>query len=429
MKHPNWLVFILLVTTALLLGSCVWPSARSGQNRHALKAESGPVTLNFWHTHNDDETKSLQDLLRAFQQQYPHITVNLQYVPFSDALNKYKTVAQAGNAPDIFRAEIAWTADLASMGYLLGLDALLSEAERRDYIPQALAYNQYKGHLWGVPQVTDCLALLYNRQYLKGHKLPQSANELVQLGKQLTHIDKKDPQKNKYGFFLMGNPYWYVPFIWGFGGELIVNGQVKIAEPPAVKALEFLVGLRTQSKIVPNEVDFSNGYENQQIGFKSGKYAMILNGPWATADILAGDAFKNPAHLGIAKIPGTEGRYGSPVGGHNYVIASTTPYALAAWSLVQFLNRPENQAQLALKNNLLPSRRSTYELPAVKKNRIIQDFRVVLESANIRPVLPQSGALFLDLTPAYQAVLLQEKSPEQALKEVEAAWRKLLQEE
>lgn len=429
MKHPNWLVFILSVTTALLLGSCVWPSARSGQKHQPLKAESGPVTLNFWHTHNDDETKTLQEMLRDFQQQNPQITVNLQQVPFSDALNKYKTVAQAGNAPDIFRAEIAWTADLASMGYLLGLDALLTETERRDYIPQAMAYNQYKGHLWGVPQVTDCLALLYNRETLKGKKMPQSANELVQLGKELTYIDKQEPQKNKYGFFLRGDPYWYVPFIWAFGGDLIAGSQIKIAEPAAVQALAFLVSLRTQSKIVPDVVDFANDYENQQIGFKSGKYAMIINGPWSTADILSGDEFKQPDNLGIAKIPGTEGRFGSPVGGHNYVIASTTPHALAAWSLVQFLNQPVNQARFALQNNLLPTRRSTYELPEVKKNRIIQDFRVVLESANIRPVLPQAGALFVDLKPAFQAVLLQEKSPEQALKEVEAAWRKLLQEE
>lgn len=385
-----------------------------------VRRSTDPVTVDFWHTFNDEESETLKEALAGFQKEYPYITVKLQQVPFSDALNKYKTVAQAGNAPDIFRAEIAWTTELASMGYLMSLDAFINEEAQKDFIPQSLAYSRYRNHIWGLPQVTDCLALFYNKRLTPTP--PETLEELVSLGKKLT----KPPAQ--YAFFYRGDPYWFTPFIWAFGGDLIDSQslEVKIAEEPAVKALNFLIDLRKKEKIVPESVDFANDYENMQIGFKNGQYAMIINGPWSTADLLAGPEFKNPANLGIARIPKGPGGWGSPVGGHNYVIAANTKKLWASWEVIHYLSRPQIQARFALKNNLLPTRKSTYELPEVKSNRIIQDFKHVLDTASIRPVIPQSGAIFIDLKPAYQAALLGEKSPETALKEVEKAWKALL---
>lgn len=386
-----------------------------------LKRTNQPVTLSFWHTFNADETVTLEQALKDFKQEYPHITVALQQVPFSDALNKYKTVAQAGQAPDVFRSEIAWTTELASLGYLLSLDAFLDEKAQADFLPAALRYAKYQGHVWGVPQVTDCLALFYNKE--KVGKPPQTLDELVSIGKQLTSPGLQ------YGFFYRGDPYWFTPFVWAFGGELIDSDtlQVKIADAPAVEALQFLKDLREKHQIVPQSVDFANDYDNMMIGFKNGEYAMILNGPWSTADALSGPEFKNPDNLGITRIPAGPGGYGSPTGGHHYVISADTQKAFAAWDLVNFLSRPAYQAQFALKNNLLPTRQSTYALPEVKANRIIQDFKYVLDAANTRPVIPQSGALFIDLKPAYQAALLDEKTPQAALDEVKKAWQNLLE--
>lgn len=417
----KYLLFLCVCVSVLLL-ACK-PSAKGTDDTAdvTLQRTNQPVTISFWHTFNADETITLEQALKDFKQAYPHITVALQQVPFSDALNKYKTVAQAGQAPDVFRSEIAWTTELASLGYLMSLDAFLDEEAQQDYLPAALRYAKYKGHVWGVPQVTDCLALFYNKERVGAP--PKTLDELVAIGKQLTSPGLQ------YGFFYRGDPYWFTPFVWAFGGELIDSEslQVKIAEPPAVQALQFLKDLRETHQIVPQSVDFANDYDNMMIGFKNGEYAMILNGPWSTADALSGPEFKNPDNLGITRIPAGPGGYGSPTGGHNYVISADTQKLFAAWELVNFLSRPEYQAQFALKNNLLPTRQSTYALPEVKANRIIQDFKYVLDAANTRPVIPQSGALFIDLKPAYQAALLGEKTPQAALGEVKKAWQNLLE--
>jgi arabinogalactan oligomer / maltooligosaccharide transport system substrate-binding protein len=420
MKSKNLFFFCALL---LLLVVACKPQQNGGSETAdvVLQRNNDPVKISFWHTFNAEETITLEQVLGEFKQEYPHITVELQQVPFSDALNKYKTVAQAGQAPDVFRSEISWTTELASLGYLLSLDAFLDETAQQDYLPAALRYARYNKHIWGVPQVTDCLALFYNKQMVGAP--PKTLDELVKIGQQLTSPGQQ------YGFFYRGDPYWFTPFVWAFGGELIDSDTltVKIAEPPAVEALQFLKDLRDKYKIVPPSVDFANDYDNMMIGFKNGEYAMIINGPWSTADALKGPEFTNPDNLGITRIPAGRGGYGSPTGGHNYVVSANTQKAFAAWDLIDFLSRPEHQARFALKNNLLPTRQSTYNLPEVKANRIIQDFKYVLDAANTRPVIPQAGAIFIDLKPAYQAALLDEKTPQAALNEVKQAWEDLLE--
>lgn len=420
MRNTKHFCFLLILSLFLITACASNSSENEAYTR--LEPEEGPVEIEFWHTHNDSETATLKKMLTQFEAEYPNISVKLQQVPFSDALNKYKTVAQAGHAPDLFRAEITWTTELADLGYLMSLDGFFDEAFESDFIKQAFAYVRYDNHIWGVPQVTDCLALFYNKTLVP--EPPETLEDLISISKEITR-----PEDSQYGFFFRGDPYWFSPFIWSFGGDMVDSDTlaVKIAEQESVDALQFLIDLREKHHIVPASMDFANDYDNQQIGFKSGQYAMIMNGPWSTADILGEDQFEDHDNLGIARIPRGPGGYGSPVGGHNYVVASNTKHLLATWELVSFLSRPENQASFALENNILPTRNSTYALPEVRNNRIISDFKHVLDAATVRPVIPQSGALFVDLKPSYQAALLGDKTPQEALDEVAEAWHDLME--
>ncbi len=411
MKHLT----ILIICLTLLLAAC-------GKKEEKV---AGQVTLTFWHTMNQEETVTLDGLVGKFMEQNPQIEIQAQVVPFSDAQNKFKTVAQAGDAPDVFRAEIAWTPEFAELGFLAPLDSLVSPEDLGDYLPGALRYNQYKDRLWGIPQVTDCLALLYNKRMLAGAGVdpPATMDDLVRVAGMMTN-----PGKGRYGFFWRGDSYWLTPFIWAYGGGLIDEDdqQIRINDQGSVAGLNFYIALRDEYGVVPPEVDFANDYDNMLVGFKTGKYAMIINGPWATADILAGEQFSDPANLGVTRIPRGPAGYGSPVGGHNYVIASSCEDVPAAYEFIRFLNQAEHQALFATENNLLPTRKSAYALPVVADNPIIQGFRHQLEVANNRPVIPEGGLLFVDFTPNLQAALNGSKTPQQALDATAKAWEELL---
>ncbi|OEF98981.1 hypothetical protein BHF71_10385 [Vulcanibacillus modesticaldus] len=382
------------------------------------------VTISFWHTMNDEETKTLEAIVEEFENANPNIKVNMENVPFSEAQNKFKTAAQAGNAPDVFRSEIAWTPEFAALGYLMPLDNYFKDQD--DFLAAPLNYSKWNGKTWSVPQVTDALALLYNKKMLADagyDKAPETWDEFVKVAQDLT-------KGGKYGFYYrQSDAYWFQPFMWSFGGGLIDEDdlEIHINDPGSVKALEFILKLRDEYKVFKNDKDFSNDYTNAMETFKAGDVAMILNGPWSTSDILSGSAFEDPNNLGIAPIPkGPEGLTGSPVGGHGYVIYAGTKNADASYKFIEFLSSKENQAKFAVNNGLLPTRKSAYELDEVKNNRIISDYKLVIERATNRPVIPEGGQIYTDFTPEIQAVFQGKKSPQEALDAVAKAWAELL---
>jgi arabinogalactan oligomer/maltooligosaccharide transport system substrate-binding protein len=387
----------------------------------------GVDSLTFTHTMNDEESPVIAEIAEAFE----GTTVEVTQIPFDGAQQAYDQQAAGGEAPDVFRAEIAWIADYANKGYLVDLTSLISESEWGDFLPGPLAYGQWQGATFAVPQVTDALALLYNKAQFEeaGVEAPETMDDFTTVGQTL-----QDELGLENAFYMRGDAYWLQPFLWAFGGglfdvdeegnvtEILVNNEGSVA------GLEFLLN-DVLGTIAPAEVDFANDYGNAMTAFKEGEVAMIFNGPWSTADVLSGAEFSDAENLGIAVIPaGPDGDKGSPIGGHSYVLYAGMDAAKqgCAAAFVTYLSSADNQATLASELNLLPTRTSAYELDEVADNRIIADFGTVIENATARPVVPEGGQIYTDFGPNFQAAWTGDKDPQQALDDVAAAWETLL---
>lgn len=388
-------------------------------------SEKTKTQISFWHTMNAEETQTLKFVIDEFHRDNPDVAVKIQSVPFSDAQNKYKIAAGAGDAPDVFRAEIAWIADLAELGYLEELSKSFNASYQTKFLPAALRYGQYKGKLWAIPQVTDCLALLYNKKMLKdsGAVIPKTFEQMVTMGKTLSK-----PAENVYALGVNPEAYWAQVFIWAYGGDLIESNTrtVKIASPKSLEGMDFLADLYHKHKIISPDIDFVNGYNNMMTAFKKGKTAMIINGPWSTSDVLSGEAFKDPSNLGVAVIPKGPAGYGSPVGGNSYVIYAGSKHKEASARFVKYMAQMKYQVLFAQKHNLLPTLKAAYEDKAVKANPILQGFKTQLEVATNRPVIPEGARIYTAFNMGVQQVLTQAKSPKIAMKKVAKKWKKLL---
>lgn len=409
---------VAALSGALMLGGC--------SKSEPAKTDNGQVTITFWHTYNPQEQPTIQELVNEFQAKNPNIKVDMQAVPFGDAQNKFITAAQAGNAPDVMRADVGWTPRFAALGLVAAIDDLIKAEDKADYMSGPMAYNQFKGKTYGVPQTTDALGLLYNKRIFKeaGVEPPKTMDELLAAAEKLTN-----KEKGQYGLYLRGSEaYFLQPFIWSFGGNLIdADMNIKINSPESVKGLQFVMDLKDKYGVTPKETDFANDYQNALEGFKAGKYAMIINGPWATADILSGPEFKDPNNFGILPIPtGPSGLTGSPLGGHNYVIAASSKHREAAYKFIEFINSKDAQAKLNAKNNIMPTHKSAYDIDSVKANRISTDFKAVLEKGTNRPVIPEMGQIYTDFDANFQAAFAGKKTAQQALDDVAAAWQKIL---
>ncbi len=387
----------------------------------SFRAEGSDVV--FWHTMNTEETKTLEAIVKDFEKENPGTKIKIQNVPFSDAQNKYKISAQAGKAPDVLRSEIAWIAEFANLGLLEEIK--LSEADQKDFLKVAQSYAFWEGKNYGIPQVTDCLALLYNKRILREKKVsvPLTMEELAQTGKTLSA-----PKEKKWALTFNPAGYWAQVFIWSFGGGLIRgdDSSIHIADPESVQGIQFMIDLMQVYGVSPKEMDFVNGYNNMMTGFKQGRYAMIINGPWSTSDALNGDEFKDPENLGVAVIPrGPKGNF-SPVGGHSYVVFKGSTVKPEAIKFANFLSETKNQILLAKNHNLLPTRQSAWNSSDVKNLKLVSAFKSQLDVATSRPVIPEGGGIYTALDRSVEDALSLNKDAASAMRKVQKQWQKLL---
>lgn len=379
--------------------------------------------VSFWHTMNTEETKTLEVIVKNFEMENSGIKIKIQNVPFSDAQNKYKISAGAGKAPDVFRSEIAWIAEFANLGILEEIP--LSAADKADFLKVAQSYSFWNGKNYGIPQVTDCLALLYNKRILREQKVkvPGTMAELAATGKILS-----SPKDKKWSLSFNPAGYWAQIFIWSFGGDLIhaEDSSIHIYTPESIAGIQFMSDLMQVYGASPKEMDFVNGYENMMTGFKQGRYAMIINGPWATSDVLKGDEFKDPSNLGVAIIPkGPKGNF-SPVGGHSYLVFKGSPVKVEAIKFVNYLSETKNQILLARNHNLLPTRQSAWNSQDIKSLKLISAFKSQLDVATTRPVIPEGAGIYTALDRGVEDALSLNKDAASAMRKVQKQWQKLL---
>ncbi|MEV1117057.1 extracellular solute-binding protein [Actinosynnema sp. NPDC049800] len=398
------LVTAVAAVSALVLTAC------GGGDGGSASGDSGEIT--FWDTSGPNEGPAFAAIAQECATKGGY-KVKTETVPFDAALNNYKTAAQGGQGPDVFRAEVAWVSQLAKLGYVADLAGTDLVKDTSDFLDTPLGSTKYDGKTYGVPQVTDSLALFYNKKLLAdaGVEPPKTWDEVkaaaAKLGGEKT-------------IFVNNDAYYALPFIYGEGGDLVDADAKKIVVNSAdnVKALETAKGL-LDAKAASTALDPTNSYNNMQAAFTSGEVAMVVNGPWSVADYLKGAAFADPANLGIAPVPGaTAGKGSAPVGGHDYVIRQGTKAKDSSVKFIACMSSTESQARIAKELGLLPTRKSAYENADVKANAVVSSFEPVVTAAHPRAWIPEGGELFDPLKIAYADVLAGKKDAKTALDEV-----------
>jgi raffinose/stachyose/melibiose transport system substrate-binding protein len=130
MKKMALLISVLLVFS-IVLGSCT-PQASStppdtaggGKPANTQSSASGnkPVTITYLSWHNETTLKPIID---AFNEKYPHITIDLQYAPpIQDYVEKAKVLFLAGETPDVFVTAAENKREVIENGYAIDITHL-----------------------------------------------------------------------------------------------------------------------------------------------------------------------------------------------------------------------------------------------------------------------------------------------------------------
>jgi len=414
----------LVAAVSLLATACGSGEGTETENESAPAPDEVSGSLTWWDTSDDtNEGPAFQQLIDKFEEEYPDVDVTRQYVPFDQAQNKFKTAAEAGKgAPDILRAEVAWVPEFASLGHLYALDGTAALEDSDDYFETPLSSNVFDGQTYGVPQVTDSLALLYNKELFEKAGIdspPTTWDEAAEAAEALKSEAKVD------GLFINPGGYFLLPFMYGEGGDMVDTESQEIV----VNSEANVTGITTASELVKSgaavKPPAADAYSAMMTAFNEGKVGMIINGPWEVNNIRNAPDFGGVENLGIAPVPGGSETAGAPVGGHNYVVYSGMDEAKAeaAIAFISFMNSAESQAFLADELGLLPTRKSAYEDEMVASNEVVSSFKDVVDAAVARPWIPEGGQFFAPLDKMAVEVLVQNADPKKALDEAAQTYK------
>ena len=392
----------------------------------AALAEGETVTINFWHHYSAQsaENETLMNvLIPAFEAENPGIKVNAVSHEWAELHDKVLVSANSNALPDVARCDIAWLPEFQKMGILVALDEEMpnfAEVSGK-LLDSAMSTAIINGHYYALALNTNSKIVFYNKAMLEaaGVSIPATMEEWIEAVKKLSGENAKGQQV--WGWNEPALAGWNIcPFIWSFGGALTNEDQTiatgYINGPATVKAVETFAELVKAGAIT----GFNAGDIPMTDGFGTGRYAMMLEGPWKSAE-LAG-AYPDVAY-GTAPIPAGEGGSISVLGGEDIAMFNTSNKE-AAWKFMQFMTGEYAETEMA-KCGQIPVNRAALESDTVK-TADYAPFIEAIQTAKARPTVAAWSEMDNGLQVAMNAVVTGEKTAQEAMDELAVAWDALL---
>ena len=384
------------------------------------------VTINFWHHYSAQsaENETLMNvLIPAFEAENPGIKVNAVSHEWAELHDKVLVSANSNALPDVARCDIAWLPEFQKMGILVALDEEMADFAdvSGQLLDSAMSTAVIGGHYYALALNTNSKIVFYNTAMLEAAdvKVPTTMDEWVEAIKKLSGENANGQQV--WGWNEPALAGWNIcPCIWSFGGSLTNEDQTAatgyINSPATVKAIETFAELVKAGGIT----GFNAGDIPMTDGFGTGRYAMMLEGPWKSAE-LAG-AYPDVAY-GTAPIPAGEGGSISVLGGEDIAMFNSANKE-AAWKFMQFMTSEYAETEMA-KCGQIPVNKAALESETVKAADYAP-FIEAIQTAKARPTVAAWSEMDNDLQVAMNAVVTGEKTAQEAMDELAAAWDLLL---
>lgn len=384
------------------------------------------VTINFWHHYSAQsaENETLMNvLIPAFEAESPGIKVNAVSHEWAELHDKVLVSANSNALPDVARCDIAWLPEFQKMGILVALDEEMADFAdvSGQLLDSAMSTAVIGGHYYALALNTNSKIVFYNTAMLEAAdvKVPTTMDEWMEAIKKLSGENANGQQV--WGWNEPALAGWNIcPFIWSFGGSLTNEDQTAatgyINSPATVKAIETFAELVKAGGIT----GFNAGDIPMTDGFGTGRYAMMLEGPWKSAE-LAG-AYPDVAY-GTAPIPAGEGGSISVLGGEDIAMFNSANKE-AAWKFMQFMTSEYAETEMA-KCGQIPVNKAALESETVKAADYAP-FIEAIQTAKARPTVAAWSEMDNDLQVAMNAVVTGEKTAQEAMDELAAAWDLLL---
>jgi arabinogalactan oligomer/maltooligosaccharide transport system substrate-binding protein len=365
---------------------------------------------------------AMTSLIGAFEQAHPGVTVDYVAVPADQARARFDTAAQTtSGAPDVVTIDSSWVGDFASRGYLARLDETMAVTPGDDQLSNLVPTGKYDGRVVALPRSADGPALLYNIELLRraGVTVPRTWAELTSDRLELTAAGAQT-------LYAPADSDGLLPWIYGEGGSLVdpFAKTIDVSSPASVAGFSLRLQLDATGVTVADTTDGS--LDAMRTAFRQGKVAMILDDAADLPGLVGGTATPTADSIGIAPVPAGSVTSSSPLSGTAYAVYAGSHNLGPAYELVRFLDSDQTQVELAARLGLLPTRAQAYADPALRTDRVVQAFEVVVRSGTPLPTVADGEALIGPLDDALRQGLSGDGSAQSILDGVAAAYNRKL---
>lgn len=437
MKKNNKKMLSIIIAAMICLAAVTGCGSKStavsetgSQNQEtAVNTETAEeITLNFWHNYSAEsaENETLTTvLIPEFESKNPGIKVNAVSYEWADLHDKILISAQSNTLPDVARLDIAWIPEFEKSNILVPLNTEMNNfsSVSEKLLPSAMSTANVGNNVYGLALNTNTKILYYSVDAFNeaGLSVPTTMDEFVEAIKTLAGYNANGQQV--WGYEEPALAGWNVcPFIWSMGGSLTDDAQ-KVASgyingSATVNAVTILKELYDVGAIT----GWNSGDIPMTDGFGTGRYAMILEGPWKVAEMRGAYPDFNYA---TTEIPAGKGGSISVLGGEDICMFDSANKD-AAWKFMQFMTDEFAQEEMA-KCGQIPVNLSAMESNTAKA----ADFAPYLEAidtAKARPTVACWSEMDNELGVALSSIMNDEKSVQDALDELAQKWDALLSE-
>lgn len=370
-----------------------------------------------------DYLEELDTIVAAFQQENPHITIEVSTAPFADYFTLLQADVVSGDAPDVFELNYENFVTYAANDTLLDISEYLSGDA--PYYPRALEAFQYEGQQLALPESFSTVLLFYNADLFDKAGVEYPTTEWTW----------DDAAAAAEAISALGEDTWgiFSPVqFWEFYKKAAQNGECAffnedmtestLNSPACVETLETMIGF-INNGLMPSQAQLS-GVSDSEL-FLSGNLGMLVTGIWMFG------AFADADFNWDVQIEPAMNQHAHHFFANGVAVSATTehPEAAAAWA--EFLTASEAAANVRVE--------AGWELPALDQPEYFESYLsqtpptnraavfMALESPVTPPVIERQNELQDSVNALITQAVDGEITAQEALDQAKAAVDALIQ--
>ncbi|HEY0671296.1 MAG TPA: sugar ABC transporter substrate-binding protein [Longimicrobiales bacterium] len=353
--------------------------------------DDATVTLRFWGLGREGEV--VAEMIPQFEQENPGIRVHVQQIPWTAAHEKLLTSHVGRSTPDVAQLGNTWVPEFAAINALEPLDARVARSQtitRGAYFAGIWNTNLVDDTLFGVPWYVDTRVIFYRKDILAAAGYDSIPQDWAGWLRAMQAI-KRNVGPDRYPIYLPTNE-WAQPVIFGQqnGAALLRDGNNygAFASPEFSEAFEFYVNM-FRAGLAPAQglYDVANPFQE----FARGYFAMWITGPWNMGEMKRRLPPEMQGKWATSPMPGPDGAASglSTAGGASLVLFRGSKHKDAAWKLIEFLSRTEQQVRFYELTGSLPARQEAWRRARLPEDEYARAFWTQLQRVTPLPAVPE----------------------------------------